>query len=184
MNRLDFKISILTFLIMLLSSSLLTAQDDTLRIEDITNYGDYYETGIFIKEGDSLPFTGVQTKNYLDTNIIEVVIHYKNGQNKNCRVNTYYLSGAKSEEYYHGNQENVENGNYSAWFENGNLQLTGYTINGENDGIWIEFYENGNIKSKKQYSDNKNIGSWQFWDEQGNLLKTENYKNNKLIETK
>lgn len=109
--------------------------------------------------------------------------HYKSGKisriatikNKKAPNNIsghsieYYESGAKRSESF-PNDENNPILKYSAWFENGNLELQ-KTVDFKNKiQLTKEFYKNGNPKVVLEYNFNDKEKVIQFWDKNNKQL--------------
>jgi len=98
---------------------------------------------------------------YSNGNWVKEISYFKNGNiehslQSNGICTEYYESGKKKEEYTVTNE--VFNGNYTAWFENGNIKIQGmYTNengklpNGKKSGKWVENNEDGTLKNETVY---------------------------------
>jgi protein TonB len=54
---------------------------------------------------------------------------------------------------------NLEEGPIAFYYANGQLQVSGYTRAGKNDGNWIGYYLSGQVSGKATYSDGKQISA-------------------------
>lgn len=105
-------------------------------------------------------------------------------------VTNYYPTGKKQSLITYG-ADGLRNGNYTEWFEDGKVKITGYYMNGERQFIWKSFYPGGAIewiaayqfgdlvetftanhpsgkkKLEQLYRDGKPSGPAKIWDEKG-----------------
>ena len=58
-------------------------------------------------------------------------------------------------------------------------KLTGYARNGIQEGEWSIYYNSGDLWKKGSYKNGKEEGEWTFFDERGYLKKKGSYKNGK-----
>ena len=57
--------------------------------------------------------------------------------------------------------------------------MEGNFIDGKEDGKWTRWYENGQIESEGNYKDGKKDGKWTWWHENGQKWSETNYKDGK-----
>ncbi len=77
---------------------------------------------------------------------------------------------------------NIRDGKWAYWYENGNPWSVGYYKNGLNDSTRTVWYENGKIRYEGKYKDGIEVGIWKFYDETGSLVKEADYDNKKVID--
>ena len=70
----------------------------------------------------------------------------------------------------------------SYYYENGQLQQTGFFKDGKLEGQWVAYDANGNKKSVGEFSNGIKTGKWVFWNE--NNLSEVNYANNAVASVK
>lgn len=90
----------------------------------------------------------------------------------------YFPGNKKSEELIFIN--NIANGNYIDWYDNGNMKDSGNFINGYKEGLWKSWYSNGLIESAGDYKTNKADGEWNWYRENGKQATKEIYTNAKI----
>ena len=66
--------------------------------------------------------------------------------------------------------EALLHGNYTEYYENGNVRKAGVYINGLREGMWEEYTETG-VKAVGTYHHGHPHGEWRYYNEQGKLLK-------------
>ncbi len=66
-------------------------------------------------------------------------------------------------------KNNLRDGKWTFYFENGNIQTEGNFVNGIQEGEQIVYHENGSPYYKGSYKNGKRAGVWQFFDENGKL---------------
>lgn len=115
----------------------------------------YTEDGVLIdnanfKDGER---DGVTEQFYNDTGKLRVSANYKNG---------------------------VLEGEYKAYYPNGNLQGEVNYVNGEMNGDFKEYHENKKIKLSGSYKNSLQEGEWKSYLEDGTLESIVNYKDGEL----
>lgn len=65
-------------------------------------------------------------------------------------------------------------------YGNGQEKRTGEQVNSLNQGIWTWYYENGNIQLRGSFEEGNRTGVWKSYDTLGNLLVESTYENNLL----
>ncbi|GEM_PF-2483824 len=125
------------------------------------------------------------TVTYSNGKWIKETLYYKNGNiehllQMNGISNIYYENGQKKEEFTSIND--VYNGLYTTWYENGKIKITGNYSNGNGKyssgkkiGKWLEYYENGNLKSEKILGynndiENSDLSFGKYYSENGKLI--------------
>ena len=69
------------------------------------------------------------------------------------------------------------NGNYTVYYESGNVYTAGYMEIGLKVGKWEWFFENGVLSSEANFVNDLKQGEQKIWSETGELLKIEYYEN-------
>ena len=58
-----------------------------------------------------------------------------------------------------------QNEPYQAYYDNGQLKVSGQYIDGNQEGIWKYYHENGQLSSEGNYKNDKSEGKWiGYWD--------------------
>lgn len=78
--------------------------------------------------------------------------------------------------YFRESSSIVKIGKIEERYENGNLKMEGWFLDGEKDEVWTWYYENGKASEEKIYIAGKLNGSSKKWDENGKLISKVNYK--------
>ena len=107
----------------------------------------------------------------------KVVRWHENGQcnwiktfNRGSRIycEFWYQNGHKNKEENY-KMFNIKEGEWNAWYENGQ-QKYGVTFkNGKEDGLYTTWYENGQKEIEGNYKDGKEDGKWILWNNNGNV---------------
>ena len=115
----------------------------------------YTEDGVLIDSGTfkNGERDGVTEQFYNDTGKLRVSANYKNG---------------------------VLEGEFKAYYPNGNLQGEVNYINGEMNGEFKEYHENKKIRLSGSYKNSLQEGEWKFYLEDGTLESIINYKDGEL----
>ena len=115
----------------------------------------YTEDGILIDSGTfkNGERDGVTKQFYNDTGKLRVSANYKNG---------------------------VLEGEFKAYYPNGNLQGEVNYVNGEMNGDFKEYHENKKIRLSGSYKNSLQEGEWKFYLEDGTLESIINYKDGEL----
>lgn len=71
--------------------------------------------------------------------------------------------------------EGQRDGQWTAWFENGNVQSECAYVYGVAHGEQTVYFDNGKPRYKGSYFNGARKGEWQFFDEDGNILTTQNF---------
>jgi len=61
-------------------------------------------------------------------------------------------------------------------YEDGNLKMEGWFLDGKEDGVWTWYYENGQVSQEKFFIEGKIDGLSKEWDENGQITRKVNYK--------
>ena len=87
-------------------------------------------------------------------------------------LKTYYEeddSKIKEEFYIRSKNNNVLDGPYKSYFENGSIKSEGQFVNNKSTGIWKYYYQNGRLRMQGQVGNGKNIGQWDYYYENGSM---------------
>jgi antitoxin component YwqK of YwqJK toxin-antitoxin module len=123
----------------------------------------YVENGLIYKQGESKPFTG-RILDTLNNKIVEydVVNGLRTGE---FCVSTpggvFTVSGLL--------KDNKNEGIWSYYYENGQLESRGNFRNDLPHGKWQWFYSDGTLKAEGCYVDGHQEGEWKAYNEQGAL---------------
>lgn len=79
-------------------------------------------------------------------------------------------------------KEDIKDGPYETFYENGQLVEKGNFKNGKPEGLFEEYYDNGQLKTKGNYKNGEKDGLWETFDEEGKLGWSDTYKDGKFIE--
>lgn len=150
-------------------------------------------------------------KSYYENGALKEEIPYKNGdehgdfvqyhQNGKIRtkgkavdgnlygiVKDYWENGnLKKEVEYNASLDkhfNSRDGKYTAYFENGLTEETGYYSNGQKSGLWKDYVKTGKLKQEATYKNGELNGVFKFYfyKNKSNNLSTEGiYKNNERV---
>lgn len=74
-----------------------------------------------------------------------------------------------------GYKNNLRNGRWIYWHENGKIWSEGTFKDGKSDGKRTTYFDNGKIRYIGFYKDDVRVGKWSFYDENGRLLKEVDY---------
>lgn len=131
-----------------------------------------------------IAFLAVFTISCAQKKVVEAT--YENGK---PRVVKYYNKKAgelileKEEVFYENQQKKMEgtykndlrNGSWKAWYEDGTLWSEGEYNNGKRSGLGIAYHENGKKYIEGMYREDARVGIWQFYDTSGMLIKEVNF---------
>jgi len=132
--------------------------------------------GLIYRNGESLPYTG----HILDTLDNKVIIEYDvvNGKKEGA----FYVSTIKGIFTVYGLiSDNKNVGCWKYFYDNGQLQCTGYYDNDLPVGKWQWFNENGTVKTDGVFLNGKREGKWIEYDEDGYLIRVSNYLEGEMI---
>ena len=79
---------------------------------------------------------------------------------------------------------NIRQGKWTYWYENGHIWSEGFFKGGENDSIRNVWYENGKKRYEGFYNKGKEAGKWKFYDENGLFIKEKDYNTNNKFSVK
>lgn len=69
----------------------------------------------------------------------------------------------------------LREGKWKAWYENGNLWSEGDYKEGKRNGIGIAYHENGKKYIEGLYRNDTRVGAWKFYDTNGVITKEVNF---------
>lgn len=64
----------------------------------------------------------------------------------------------------------VFHGQFTKFYKNGQVAMTGKYYDGFEDGPWKEHHEDGSLASVGSYDLGKKVAGWRSWDVDGNLI--------------
>lgn len=103
-----------------------------------------------------------QKTTWLDVDLKETnqsnAVYYKVISDNNKEVNYFYKGGAIFRKLNYSKRKPV--GNFSEFYETGELRVSGKYENGLEEGIWKTYYKNGKIKEKGKYKKGEKVGIW------------------------
>lgn len=179
-------LSTLSYLLLLLFSTSLLAQKDTIWFDANWNktdkrsasyfrpapvkknngylLKDYFLSGAKQMEAVSLSkdeekFEGLVTWYYENGNIMQTV-NYKNNVVHGLRKN-YHESGPLKSQYSY--KDGKIDGEWVEYHENAKLSESGNYKNGERNGPWKEYHKNGKLKGEGKYANDKKVGVWKMY---------------------
>ena len=72
-------------------------------------------------------------------------------------------------------KNNLRDGLWIYWYENGSKWSEGFFKDGKNDGKRLTYFENGKVRYEAYYKDDIRVGKWKFFDKTGKLLQEIDY---------
>ena len=73
-------------------------------------------------------------------------------------------------------KNDLEDGIWESWYENGQLKDKGYFSKGKMNYHWDGYYKNGQLKYSGDYENDHKNNKWSFWDPKGKLIEIRHYK--------
>ena len=139
----------------------------------------YTEEGILVddanfKEGER---DGLTEQFYSDTGKLRVSGNYKNGV-LDGEFKAYYPNGNLQGEVNYKNGE--MNGEFKEYHENKNIRLSGSYKNSLQDGEWKSYLEDGTLETIVNYKDGELNGLKEDYYKNGNVWTRQEFKNNDL----
>ncbi len=101
-------------------------------------------------------------------------------------VVTYYDPEKKhlQEDYFVLPDNNdIINGKYKRYFENGNVEVEGMFEDGVRNGTFLEYHENGKLLRKISYVNGMRHGAVEVYNEDGEFVQRAFYQNNLLVDS-
>ena len=169
------------FCLFLCCSAGLAQKGDTVRKYlnekfQLTDKRNAAHDALAIKENDHWYLT----TNYPDTSGVLFKIYFKD---KGLTIYDgpriiYHPHNIKSEEI--NMRDNIAQGAFRSWYENGSLKDSGDYSNGRKNGLWKSWYQDGQIESTGSYSNSLHEGEWNWYYENGKPSTKEIYVKNKI----
>lgn len=85
----------------------------------------------------------------------------------------YYPDGKKEMEGSYKNDQ--RHGDWTYWYDNGNVWSQAFFRKGIRDGISKVYYKDGKIKIEGMYRNGKMIDEWRYYDHEGQVIKKIKY---------
>ena len=147
--------------------------DEKFQLTDKRNSA---HTALAIRENDHWYLT----TDYPDGNGPLFKIYFKD---KNLTIydgprTIYHQNKTKSEEITL--RDNVANGLFRSWYENGTLKDSGQYVDGKKSGQWRSWYADGTLESSGLFNTNLREGDWNWYYENGKISTKETYAKNKI----
>lgn len=111
-------------------------------------------------------------KSYYDDGTLKSVLRYEN-EKLNGECFWYYANGKPLMHAFF--KDNVKEGPFTRWHENGNLMEDGYYKNGEFDSIYHSYTLAGILASEEHYKDGLLNGDFKKWYENGQVFQDGQY---------
>lgn len=111
------------------------------------------------------------------------LVHYYrklNGQKVLEEEISYYPGSKKKMEGKYRN--NLRDGKWQAWYENGKLWSEGEYRDGKRTGMGIAYHPNGKKYIEGMYKEDERVGLWKFYDSLGNMVKQVNFDEVKALQ--
>lgn len=131
--------------------------------------------GLWIKSGDSKPYTGKFIETY-ENGAVKGTGTLVNGKLDGSRIQ-YYPNGQKSSEKHY--KDAYPHGLSKEFYENGTLKLTGDFFNNKENGTWTAYYPNSNKQAILNFVEGIQQGPYFEYDLKGKLIRQFYFKNGK-----
>lgn len=153
------------------------AQLDSVNSVDIEILmkGEDWSTAIYVRKGESKPFTGVAFDYYYNTTQIEQAYQIINGKSDSCWARGYYENGQLGEEIWY--YDRMRHGKFITWYKSGQIEEQGFYAKDKKIDKWFGFHENGDSLYTCFYINGKLEGEWKIWDVGMELTFFEIYSN-------
>lgn len=112
------------------------------------------------------------TKSYFDDGTLKSVLRYEN-EMLNGECIWYYANGKQLMRATF--KDNVKDGHYQRWHENGNIMEDCYYKNGERDSVYHSYTLAGILASEEHYKDGRLNGEFKKWFENGQVYQDGQY---------
>ena len=109
-----------------------------------------------------------------DDNTPKVVYYYKvdqNGKTTDEKIREIHYFPGKKKYVEGGFKNNLREGVWHAYFENGNVNTEVFYVDGKEHGDYKVYYENGTLRYIEHYNMGICDGTWSFYAEDGSLVK-------------
>ncbi len=90
------------------------------------------------------------------------------------KLSRFYPDGKKETEGL-VEQQNIKNGVWKYWYEDGTLWSQSTYVNGVKEGPTEVYYTNSKLRYKGHFSNDKPVGKWIFYNANGEIEKEINY---------
>jgi len=137
----------------------------------------YTKDGLIYKIGEKKPFTGI-VKGKANKKVVEYEV--KNGL-KDGEFILYFTNGNVEIKGKIVDGENEGEWNY--YYANKLLQSQGGFKNDLVDGKWVWYFPNGNLKEEGKYVDGKREGEWLSYNDGGGLYIKRYFKDNVMTDS-
>jgi len=136
----------------------------------------YYQDGPLAGEGNYINSFKDSTWNYYSyyTKALSNRETYVNNKKNGLSI-SYYPNGKIAEELNW--KDNVRNGIWHQYYENGALKTSSEFLNGKRNGTFILYYPDSKIEWKGSYKNDIREGQWVHYDPLGKINSTIEYKN-------
>ena len=76
-------------------------------------------------------------------------------------------------------KDGMQDGKYTAWYENGEIAKEGNFIQGKENGKFLSYYAGKKVKAEENYINGKKEGAWKYWYINGNKAQETFFKDDK-----
>jgi len=116
----------------------------------------------------------VTEETYPDGSPKRVCLYKGKGESKELiRETTFYPN--KQMQMQGAYKNNLRDGKWTYWHENGKLWSEGFFKAGKSDGKRTTYFDNGKVRYTGFYKEDNRVGKWSFYDENGRLLQEVDY---------
>jgi antitoxin component YwqK of YwqJK toxin-antitoxin module len=158
-------------------------QADSVKSENLELFvpGGNWDKSFLHEAGKTEPFTGVMIDYFPNSSKVEQSVEYVNGKLKvGGYSRRYNLNDRLLEETQNGKNGDPD-GSYLAWYEDGQIEMSGSYRRGNYNGIWTAYYPSGKMKYINRYNEGKKQGTCKTWSESGELISEEVYRNDTVV---
>ena len=145
--------------------------------------------GLYYKKFTNVPFSGLirgqqQIKFRKGKLHGPLTVYYRNGQLKcngflTTETTIKDIKENKSTICWSSENQNLKQGEWVHYHENGQLGEKGTYKDGKADGPWVYYLDNGQLGAKGTYKDGKEDGPWVNYHDNGQLWEKGTYKDGK-----
>lgn len=137
----------------------------------------------FLKVVASDTITVYFNKNWEVINIRDEAIFYRKAINiskNNWEVKDYFISNVlQMNGTFTDNKLTIKQGLFSYYYENGQLESTGYYKKDKKIDKWTYWHENGQLKCEGYFKDGYSSNNWKYWNSKGEKLAEGAFVNDK-----